>query len=205
MSAPRSVDALVVGDSFAAGSGVKDPNAAYPELLAKATGMRVELDAEGGTGFINRGPGAQDGSTSRLVDRLDSTASRFPDVGLVIVDAGRNDLDSSVDALAAAASDYLLRARRHWPHAELVVIIPTFIGAQQREGYERLQRQFGEAADRVGATVIDPVTDRWYDGGPTSGLLDSDNVHPNAQGHALIAESLERSLRSHDVRLGQLS
>ncbi len=199
-SAPR-INTLFVGDSFPAGNGVHDSNATYPQLLAKATGMEPEVDAQGGTGFINQGPGSGQGRTARLVDRLDGTASTFPNVELLIVDAGRNDLDWPVDDVATAISDYLVQARKHWPRAQFVVIVPTFISASQRDGYERLVQEIVASANRVGGTVIDPVADGWYDNVRTSDLLTSDEVHPNAQGHAFIAERLERSLRAHGIRV----
>ena len=199
-SAPR-INTLFVGDSFPAGDGVQDPDTAYPELLARATGMEPEIDAQGGTGFINKGPGSSDGHTSRLVDRLDRTASTFPNAELLIVDAGRNDLAWPVDDVAAAASDYLVQARNHWPHAQFVVIVPTFISASQRDGYQRLVQEMVASANRVGGIVIDPVAEGWYDNARTSEFLTSDEVHPNTQGHVLIAERLESSLRAHGIRL----
>src|SRR5215218_3055508 len=80
---------LVIGDSFVAGAGVTDPGQSYPVLLAHATGMRLSVDGQGGTGFISDARGTGNGDTSKLLDRLDADGQKSPNASVVVIDAGR--------------------------------------------------------------------------------------------------------------------
>ncbi len=190
---------LIIGDSFVAGAGVTDAGEAYPALLADATGMRLSLDGQGGTGFINDAQGTGNGDTSKLIDRLVADGQKYPDAAVVVIDAGRNDLRFPIDDLAGAVSEYLDHARAQWPAAHLVVVVPSFITLQPFEGYHDVRSRFESSAAKVGATLIDPIAEGWYQNIDLAPLLSADQVHPSAEGALLIAERMENSLRSHGV------
>jgi lysophospholipase L1-like esterase len=190
---------LVIGDSFVAGAGVTDPGQSYPAVLAHATGMRLSVDGQGGTGFINDAHGTGNGDTSKMIDRLDADGQRFPDASVVVIDAGRNDLRYPVDQVGSAVSDYLDHARAQWPTADIVVVVPAFIKGQPFDGYQEVLNRFESSASKVGATLIDPIAEGWYQNADVATLVSADKVHPNADGARLIATRMEQSLRSHGL------
>lgn len=190
---------LVIGDSFVAGAGVADAGETYPALLADATRMRLLVDGQGGTGFINDAQGTGNGDTSKLIDRLIADGLQYPDAAVVVIDAGRNDLRFPIDDLGSAVSDYLDQARSQWPAARIVVVVPSFITSQPFDGYLEVQSRFQSGAAKVGATLIDPIAEGWYQKVDVSTLLSVDQVHPSADGALLIAGRMESSLRSRGV------
>jgi lysophospholipase L1-like esterase len=187
---------LVIGDSFVAGAGVAYEGETYPALLADATGMRLMVDGQGGTGFINDARGTGNGDTSKLIDRLAADGKRFPEASTVVIDAGRNDLRFPIDDVSSAVSEYLNHARAQWPTANIVVVVPSFITAQAFERYDDVRDSFKNSATKIGALLIDPVAEGWYDNVDVATLLSADRVHPNAEGALLIADRMEKSLRS---------
>ena len=190
---------LVIGDSFVAGAGVTDPAQSYPAVLAHATGMRLSVDGQGGTGFISDAHGTGNGDTSKMLDRLAADGQRFPNPSVVLIDAGRNDLRYPVDQVGSAVSEYLDQARAQWPTADLVVVVPAFIAARPFDGYQDVLNRFERSASEVGATLIDPIAEGWYENTDVAALLSADEVHPNADGARLIAARMEQSLRSHSL------
>lgn len=190
---------LVIGDSFVAGAGVTDPGQSYPALLANATGMRLSVDGQGGTGFISDARGTGNGDTSKMIDRLVADGQKLPNASVVVIDAGRNDLRNPVDEVGNAVSDYLDNARAQWPAADLVVVVPAFIRLQPYDGYRDVLDRFESSASKVGATLIDPIAEGWYQNADVATLLSADGVHPNADGARLIAARMEQSLRSHGL------
>ncbi len=190
---------LVIGDSFVAGAGVTDPAQSYPALLAHATGMRLSVDGQGGTGFISDAHGTGNGDTSKMMDRLVADGQKFPNASVVVIDAGRNDLRYPVDEVGSAVSDYLDRARTQWPTADIVVVVPAFITLRPFDGYRDVLDRFSSSASKVGATLIDPIAEGWYQNADVATLVSADKVHPNADGARIIAARMEQSLRSHDL------
>lgn len=190
---------LVIGDSFVAGAGVADVAESYPALLADATGMRLLVDGQGGTGFINDAVGTGNGDTSRLIDRLNADGQKYPEAAVVVIDSGRNDLRFPVDDLGSAVSDYLGHARAQWPAANIVVVVPSFITLQPFDRYPDVRSRFEAGAAKIGATLIDPIAEGWYQNVDVTTLLAVDQVHPSADGALFIAERMEQSLRSHGV------
>ena len=190
---------LVIGDSFVAGAGVTDRGESYPALLADATGMRLLVDGQGGTGFINDAVGTGNGDTAKMIDRLIADGQKYPDAAVVLIDAGRNDLRFPVDDLGSAVSDYLDHARAQWPAADIAVVVPSFITLQPFDGYPDVRSRFEASAAKVGATLIDPIAEGWYQNVDVPPLLAADQVHPGAGGALFIAEHMEQSLRSHGV------
>jgi lysophospholipase L1-like esterase len=190
---------LVIGDSFVAGAGVTDPGQSYPAVLAHATGMRLSVDGQGGTGFISDARGTGNGDTSKLIDRLVADGQEFPNASVVVIDAGRNDLRYPVDEVGSAVSEYLDRARAQWPAADIVVLVPAFIGSQPFDGYREVLNRFQSSASKIGATLIDPIAEGWYQNVDVATLLAADKVHPNAEGARTIAARMEQSLRSRGL------
>lgn len=190
--------ALWVGDSFTDGEGARGwlhgraagRERTYPALVSVALGWRCVVDAQCGTGFVNPGWLASP-DHAPLIARLPGVVRQHPRIDIVIVDAGRNDAESGLDAIRDAAARYLDAARAAWPDAEVIVLAPTLLEADQPAEYRRIGELLRELA-----RVVDPSTDegfvqacrpldRWK-------LVCEDGFHPSVAGQALYAEVLTR-------------
>lgn len=194
---PLSV--LFVGDSFTAGAGVQNRIDAYPALIARSARWNVHVDAQGATGFIADGRGTGNGDTSRLIDRLAEDGRLFPEVDLLIIDAGRNDLSYPAEEIAVALSEYLAQARRQWPEVKIVQILPAFLMARPYDTYPDLRGKINSSLAAVDGTLIDPFADGWYAGADLDSMLITDRVHPNWLGSAHIADRLLASLHDKGI------
>lgn len=194
---PPSV--LFVGDSFTAGAGVQKEVDAYPALIARGARWNVHVDAPGATGFIADGVGTGNGDTSRLVDRLAENGRQFPDVDLLIIDSGRNDLSYPTEEIAAAMSEYLAQARAQWPEAKIVQILPAFLTSRPYDAYPDLLGRINSSLAAVDGTLIDPFAEGWYTGADLDSMVVPDKVHPNWLGNAHIADRLLVSLRDKGI------
>jgi lysophospholipase L1-like esterase len=182
---------LVVGDSYA--GGVDPRTANYPQLVADKMGWDLALDAQGGTGFIH---GIDNVSPPHVpfIDRLDNDAATYH-ADYVLIDGGRNDFGESPERVAAAADAYLNRVHSDWPNAKIAIILPAYarpdVAANQPAVAEGLRR----AAERVGASVIDPVAQRWYRDVDVKPLLAPDDVHLNGDGQMYYADKIIENLK----------
>lgn len=195
---PQAASVLFVGDSFTAGAGAP-PGQAYPELIANRSNWDLHVDAEGATGFIHDGQGTGNGQTSRLIDRLAEDGRKFPTVDVVIVDAGRNDLDRPADQISLAMSDYLTAVTRQWPTAKIVAILPSYVRPGGYDAYSLLRQALTHDMTAVDGTLVDPVAEGWYTNVDVTAMVIDDKVHPNELGNAYIADRLATSLRSKDI------
>ncbi len=190
------VSVLIVGDSFTAGVG---PTVAYPERVARDANWDLHVDAQGATGFIADGKGTGNGDTSRLIDRLAEDGRKFPNIDLLIIDAGRNDLNYPTDQIVAALSEYLTHARRQWPDAKIVEIFPAFVKSVPFDTYPDLLDKMTARLAAVHGTLIDPFAEGWYTDADLDSLVIDDKVHPNPKGNAYIADRLIESLRREAI------
>jgi lysophospholipase L1-like esterase len=194
----KALSVLFVGDSFTAGAGLQDTQT-YPTLVARTANWDVHVDAQGATGFIEDGRGTGNGDTSRLIDRLAEDGRRFPRVDLLIIDAGRNDLDHPTDEFAGAVSEYLTAAQRQWPTAKIVAILPSYVRSCAYDTYPDLLEKLNARLSAVNGTLVDPIAEGWYANANLESMLSRDEVHPNYRGSAYIAERLIASLRSKGI------
>ena len=82
--ARRVPSALFTGDSYTAGTGAADPHHGYACLATQAMGWHYNLDAEGGTGYLNDGASNSDKFVP-FIDRLSSDKAKFL-ADLIVVD-----------------------------------------------------------------------------------------------------------------------
>jgi lysophospholipase L1-like esterase len=196
MAGTQRPTALFVGDDFTAGFGGVGMNA-YPYIVCASIGLNCNVDAQPGTGLLDGVDGQAPGAY-RLVDRL-ATDHKAYKADVVIVDAGRNDLDKPTDAYIAALRQYLEKVRQLWPAAALVVISPSYVSAQPEPAYTERMPMIAQVAESAGAILIDPVAEGWYAGTDPSTLLIPEGTYPNQAGHRLIAGKLADSLESHGI------
>ena len=110
---------LWMGDSFTAGEGSGLPAArTYPHVVSERLGWQCRVDAQNGTGFVNDGWAASP-DHAPLIGRLRDQVHRG-DASIVILDAGRNDVEATVGELEAAVAECLAALREVHPSARIV-------------------------------------------------------------------------------------
>jgi lysophospholipase L1-like esterase len=188
--------ALFIGDDFAAGfEGVYVY--AYPYVICDAFDLNCNVDAENGTGVISNGQ-SYSPSNSRLVERLPRDQQIY-DADLIVVDAGRNDVAAGVAAYGQAMKQFLLEVKRSWPSATIAVIAPAPMTTQPYREYGDIVSILGQITKSLGAVLIDPIAEGWYNGVNVSEYQSRDGNHPNQKGQALIAQKLAESLVDHKL------
>ena len=184
---------LIVGDSFASGTG--DPTfRLYPYILGDRLGWNLTVDAQGGTGFINAA-GAVESRGVPFVDRLARDGQLY-EVDCVLIDGGRNDLGLPPPAVIAAADEYFRKVRDAWPEAEIIVVLPAFVSAVEGPNSAQISAGLRRSSAEVDAHVIDPVAQGWYRDRELGPLLWRDGVHLNAAGNEYYAGRIFDGMRA---------
>jgi lysophospholipase L1-like esterase len=184
---------LIVGDSFAGGTG--DPSfRPYPYLLGDRLGWNLTVDAQGGTGFVNA---AGDGNSRGVpfIDRLARDGQTY-NVDYVLIDGGRNDLGLQPAEVIPAADEYIKKVRSTWPKAKIIVILPSYVSADEASNYAAVSAGMTRSAEEVNAYVIDPVSEGWYRGKDLAPFLWNDGVHLNAPGNEYYASRIFDNMRA---------
>lgn len=196
---------LWIGDSYTAGyhgGGWKHGEAC---VAAEAMDWQCAVDAQGGTGFLadgrtpkNKAVAASVGDMvstfTALPARLAADKKRYPSPSYVVIDAGRNDIDST--ALRVAVLGYLDAVHEQWPRAKLVVIQPYFITASGEALGDAFAEFYRHAAEVVGATVIDPALEDWSQPAKLGDLLSDDGVHPTGKGYYYLGTNEAKLLKA---------
>jgi acyl-CoA thioesterase I len=179
VTAPRPTPRLVVvGDSLAAGRFADAPDEAFPQRVAAAAHMRLEL-----LGI----PGA---TTAQLAARA------LPGGGdVAVVEAGTNDFlhHTPRRRFARDYRELLAKVAAASPGAKLVCLTVWIPRADRgaRPYNATIRRTCGAVAD------ISPLYTRAGMRGPQGRptfLGPGDEFHPNSAGHAAIAQAIEARL-----------
>jgi len=187
---PKPVS-LWIGDSYTAGTGAVNGDQGEACLTAYRMGWICNLDAEGGTGFVNDGHINQ--KTYRpAIGRLGPDRREFLTPDVVVIDMGRND--GWNDAVDAAMRRYVARVREVWPDAELVMIVPYYMRSDQEPYGGAVAAAMRRLMAQYHGHVIDPFHSGWI-GHMDDRYVWTDRVHPNPAGHEYIAEHLAADLR----------
>lgn len=173
---PRPASPLIVcfGDSLTYGTGA-ERSESYPVRLADLTGHTV----------INAGvPGDTTGAALGRLER--DVLSRRP--GYVLLTLGGNDLRQRVPTSQIEAN--LRRIVKRCQAAGALVVIGgirvPFWGSDLKDAYGRVARE-------EGALLIEDV----YAGIWGHSTLMSDEVHPNAAGYRIMAESFGKAIKPY--------
>jgi lysophospholipase L1-like esterase len=182
---------LVIADSMGA---PPDPTItkAYPEVIGEKMGWNVVVDSVGGRGFM-----ANDLSgvgVNRVVPPVMETLKYDTDqykADYVLVDTGRNDLGGKeYTAVAAAADEYLTALRAAYPSAKVIVMLPSYISPLKADLYPLIAEPIRQSAERIGAVVLDPLGEHWYEGVDLTPFLYSDKYHLNDAGAQFYAQKI---------------
>jgi lysophospholipase L1-like esterase len=177
----------VIGASFSAGVGARSHRDAWPEDLRRLLGWRIDVAADPGAGYVNRGNGDR-GPFSRLASELD--LGRL-DPSAIIIQGGHNDIRRPLPLIRERVERLVTELRREAPHALLVVMSVFARGNRPSAAAVATDRTIVGAARRAdhGVVVVDPLAEHWHF--PRI----SDDLHPTAAGHHWIARKLAVLLR----------
>lgn len=168
---------LILGDSLSYGTGA-NKGEDYPTLLADKTGWKI----------INAGvPG--DTSADGLQRLPALLAQHHPQ--LLIVELGGNDILHQVPQSQTAANLIaILKLAKAQNIQTVLVAIPEFNALKVAMGSLDDHRMFEEIAKETATPLIKDVFSEVL----SDRSLKADQIHPNAQGYALVAEKMLSAL-----------
>lgn len=170
---------LILGDSLSFGTGAK-PEEAYPTLLEKTTGWHI----------VNAGiPGdTTSGGFQRLPDLLETHQPK-----LLLIELGGNDLlrQVSVKQVEENLKSIIAQAKALGVPVALVAIpeISPFMAAVGNLSDHPLYARVAEEMQ------VPLVTDVFSDV-LSKRDLKSDQIHPNAEGYAVVASGMRKALKA---------
>lgn len=177
---------LFFGDSLTAGHGLNNPSAeAYPALIQK------KLDAAGlPWRVINAGLSGE--TTAGGLRRVDWILRQPADIFVLALGANDGLRGIRPEVSRANLEQIFARVRAKYPDANLILAgmqMPSQMGADFARAF---QQMFPTLAEESGATLIPFLLDG-VGGRPELNLRDG--IHPNVEGHAIIAETVWKFLR----------
>jgi acyl-CoA thioesterase-1 len=184
LGAAETKTIVFFGDSLTAGFGV-DPDEAYPALIQR------KIDKAGQPWrVVNAGLSGE--TTAGGLRRLDWILRQKVDI--FVLELGGND---GLRGIAPASTRSNLNAmierlRQRYPDVKVVIAgmqLPTNMGAEHTRDFAAI---FPEVAQASGAVLIPFLLDR-VGGVPTLNL--PDGIHPTAEGHQIVADTVWRTLQ----------
>lgn len=188
-SEPADNDAALVvfiGDFTQGSDEGGDGPMNWVSLLAakvrKVAPLRTAVDDNGeGSGYAVR---ASSPTLGEEVRRLVAPQTR-----MVVMSGSRNDVVAQPDEVSAAARDAYRAISQSAPHAQLIVIGPTWGSGAPSADILRTRDAVRDAAETAHGHFIDPIEENWFTSGEL-GLIGSDSVHPTDLGNQRIAQYL---------------
>jgi lysophospholipase L1-like esterase len=176
-SAPEVV---FLGDSWTVGVGATGERG-YAPLAAERLGWEYELLGISGSGYLARG------AASPYADRVDEAVGLEPD--LLVVQGSLNDSGADPEQLDRATAETLDRLRATAGDGTAILVV----GAPDTPGTDpaviaRINSGIAAAAAAAGLPFVDPARENWTD--PADPGIWADPVHPDDDGHRLVAEAL---------------
>ena len=174
------------GDSLTAGYGLNDPSSeAYPALVQE----KIEAEKPGWR-VVNAGLSGE--TTAGGLRRVDWIL-RQP-VDIFVLALGGNDGLRGIDPAVSRTNllQILERVRAKYPQAKLVLAgmqMPPSMGADFAKAFEQM---YPDVAEKTGAQLVPFLLQG------VGGQLDlnlPDRIHPNAKGHAVLADTVWKTLR----------
>jgi acyl-CoA thioesterase-1 len=184
LSAAESKTIVFFGDSITAGYGL-DPDEAYPALVQK------KIDVSGKPGrVVNAGLSGE--TTAGGLRRLDWILRQHVDI--FVLELGANDglRGLSLEATRANLQSMIDRVRQKYPAAQVVLAgmqLPTNLGSNYTKKFAGIYPDLAKANH---VALIPFLLTRV--GGVTN-LNQADGMHPNAEGHQIVADTVWVTLK----------
>ncbi len=184
LGAAETKTILFFGDSITAGYGV-DPDEAYPALI-----QRKLNDAGLPWKVVNAGLSGE--TTSGGLRRLDWILRQRVDI--FVIELGGNDgLRGIAPATTRSNLEHMIeRIHQQSPDARVIIAgmqLPTNLGPDYTRDFAAI---YPEVARASGSGLIPFLLDRV--GGVTT-LNQPDGIHPTAEGHQIVADTVWRTLQ----------
>ena len=175
---------VVLGDSLAAGMGV-DPEEAFPALLQK------KIDAAGWN-YALANAGVSGDTTAGGLRRIDWVLKRKVDV--LVLELGGNDglRGIPVEATKTNLQAIINKTRSKYPGVQIIVAgmqMPPNMGEEYNQAF---RGAFPELAKANHAELIPFLLEGV---GGRAELNQPDHIHPNVEGHKLVAENVWKVLQ----------
>jgi acyl-CoA thioesterase-1 len=182
-AAEKAKTLLFFGDSLTAGYGV-DPDEAYPALI-----QRKLADAGRPWRVVNAGLSGE--TTAGGLRRLDWILRQRVDV--FVIELGGNDGLRGIDPATTRANLIAMidRVRQRNPDVTIVLAgmqLPTNMGPDYTQAFAAI---YPEIARERRVTLIPFLLDRV---GGVPALNQPDGIHPTAEGHRIVADTVWQTL-----------
>ena len=175
---------MALGDSLTQGYGLAQGEGLVPQLQAWLQDQGHDVDV------INAGVSGD--TTAGGLARLDWTLAEPVDAMMVIL--GGNDLLRGIDPASSRANldGILARLGTEGIPALLVGMpAPGNYGPEYRDAFEAMYPELAEAhGAMLYPDLLQPMSDKAEAGLSFSDMMQDDHIHPNADGVAVIVDSL---------------
>lgn len=187
--------AIFIGDSYTQANSLTNNDLnihkRFATLISRKFGWKELNFAVGGMGFLY-------GNTTfitQLNNAISDNSYEHDKVKYIFVVGGRNDVSSLVDwdDLPAAVSQVISTAKANFPNAKVVLIPMMWDVGSIHQNIYYVYKLICNAAIGTDAFVI-PHAYSWLHG--MKDMILPDNVHPNEDGHARLANCIGNSLIS---------
>ena len=183
---------FVWGDSYAAGDGADSPSNSFAFRLGDLLGWPTQVNAMGGTGYID--PGDYAGSDRTYSARLALVPGTI-DADLVVVEGGFNDRDRQISQVGPAATAFFQALRVKAPNARIVAVGAMAPDPTEPQLSAAVNAVIAQAARAQGVAFIDPVAENWITVDNAATYVALDGRHPSDAGHAYFASRLAADLQ----------
>lgn len=179
---------LVVGDSTTAGTTFGGHgytnwvNVVATDLAAEGRSAAFARVASGGSGYLT--PSIDDGATFFSGVRRKAG----PDTDLIVAFGSNNDMETPGD-LRDAVRRVIELAQQRSPRTAIILVAPIWIRSPQPPAsHDRMTRILATVAEEYDLEYHDPTQERWL--ADTSRYLGEDGIHPNDEGHRILANRM---------------
>lgn len=187
---------VVIGDSYAAGTGSSSHTSAWVAVVAGTKNWEVTNLARGGTGFSNTVSGDKAlvacglGYCPSFLEMLKSVSAVSPEI--VVVSGGRNDSKVAQNVETSQIKQFFQELRASVPNALIIATNALWDDDAPPAAIAEISSAIQVSATEVGATFVD--IGQPLQGDPS--LISIDGVHPNNKGHSQIAGAIVAALAS---------
>jgi lysophospholipase L1-like esterase len=182
----------VIGDSYMSGYGMPTPDKGMASLMADHLGMKLDNFAVGTTGYVSKGPSADDHSYP-----VQAKAAIAAHADLYIVEGGLNDwalvykdktLD--LDALRQAVHSLYQRLIAAEGADNVIVVGPVWPYDIDAPGISEVNDLLKSEAAAAGLGFVDPFGEEWITPENNDQYIGPDLAHPNELGQVYLGRKL---------------
>ena len=178
------------GDSYTLGTGASSPDKRWSTIVSEKRNWNEFNPSVNGLGFVANRSEFGDGDVPSLI------IDEKPEI--VFVTMGLNDnflYDFAADDIRSQIPADLDRMKEALPDARFIVVEPFWYTEDRPQSVDVIIGWVEDAAAAIDADYIAGAS-RWIEGHPE--WLADDELHPNDEGYAAMAERMEEEL----ARLG---